>query len=149
MGKSLATVIRLQRWQVDAERRNVNDADAVVRGIEDALNALAERCEEEKRYAHDAVESGSFAFGPFLQYAAAQRAELDDRHRKALAHLGAARQRLAEAYREQRKFELAEAEERRRLAEARAKKEQETLDEIALTQHVGRLGANRSCKIGS
>lgn len=138
MRKSLAAVIRLQRWQVDAEQRGVAEADAVARAIEHALAALAQRCEAEKRCARDTIETGSFAFGPFLQRVAAQRAELENRRLDAIARLSEARQRLTEAYREQRKFELADAEEKRRFAELRAKKEQEALDEIALTQHVGK-----------
>lgn len=135
MRKSLATVIRLQRWQVDAERRSVTEADAVVRAIEEALVALAQRCEAEKRCARDTIETGSFAFGPFLQLAALRRSELESQRAEAEARLVHARQRLTEAYREQRKFELAEAEQRRCAAEARAKKDQQDLDEMSLTRH--------------
>jgi hypothetical protein len=148
MRKSLSTVIRLQRWDVDAERRTVTEADAVVRAIEEALDALAQRCEAEKRCARDTLETGSFAVGPYFRRVGLQRAELENQRVEAETRLQEARSRLAEAYREQRKFELAEAEQRRRAAEQRAKLDQQILDELALTRHprskdgFGRAGAD-------
>lgn len=135
MRKSLATVIRLQRWDVDAERRSVSEADTVVRAIEEALDALAQRCEAEKRCARDTLETGPFAVGPFLRRTSLERADLEHQRTEAEVRLVEARQRLADAYREQRKFELAEAEQRRQAAEARAKKDQQVLDELAITRH--------------
>ncbi|QNT69041.1 hypothetical protein [Defluviicoccus vanus] len=49
---------------------------------------------------------------------------------------------MATAYREQRKFELAEAEQRHRAAAEQAKKDQQALDEMAINQQLRRSSGN-------
>lgn len=141
MPTSLAAVIRLQRWQVDAERRSVNEADAALRAIEAALDVLARTCEAERRHATASIET-SFAFAAFLGRTRLRRQALEEQRTEAAACLEAARARLATAYREQRKFELAEAEQRRRAAAEQAKKDQQALDEMAINQQLRRRSGN-------
>ena len=141
MRSSLSTVIRLQRWQVDAERRCVNEADAALSAIDAALAALAQSCAEEGRHAAAAIETGAFAFGPFLARVRRRREALETQRVEAVACLEDARARLAAAYREQRKFELADAEQRRRAAAEAARKEQQALDEMAIIRHARRATA--------
>lgn len=142
--KSLATVIRLQRWQVNERRRLVGEADAAVQAIEAALGDLEARCAAERQHVAEAPETGAYAFGAFVLGIRARREALESERIAAEQRLSQARGALAEAYREQRKFEMVEAEQRRRAAEAAARQDQQALDEIALQRAARNGNAARS-----
>lgn len=133
--KGLKTLIRLSKFNVD-ERRRVLVAlqNAEDRVIAEIANHDARLKEEQKLAAQDATGVG-FLYGSY------HRAWMDRRENllKSLAALReqieAARDALADAYREQKTYEITQKERDRKEQQERDRKEQAFLDELGQQMH--------------
>jgi flagellar export protein FliJ len=137
MTRHLTSLIRIQRWRVDAERRAVADRQAMVEDLQLRLCALDHQLAHERRIAGVDAETAGAAYPAFAQAALHHRRELAAGLGEAQQALEQARAILTEAYRQQRALELAdEARRRRHRAEAQ-RREQADLDEVAARLSVG------------
>ncbi len=133
--KGLKTLIRLSKFNVDERRRVLvalqNAEDQVLAEIDSHDHRLKE---EQRLAAQDATGVG-YLYGSY------HRAWMDRRENllRSLAALRqqieAARDALAEAYREQKTYEITQKERERREAEERDRKEQAFLDELGQQMH--------------
>lgn len=133
--KGLKTLIRLARFNVDEKQR----ALVALQSREDEMLAAIERNEEELKAEQQVAAQDACGVG-FL-YANYHQAYMDRRQRlhATLANLRQqieiARDELAEAFREQKTYEVTQANrEKKERLEAEAK-EQAFLDEVGLTIH--------------
>lgn len=128
---ALHSLIRLHRWQVDERRRDLA-----------ALEILAARLAEERRKleAEDAREravaaaspEAAFAYAAYARVLIERRGTLQQSQDEVTERVGRARDALAEAFQELKRYEVADAN-RARLAEQReARRQQQTMDALGI-----------------
>jgi len=132
MAKNLDTLIRLNEWTVDERRRELGDVLRALAGLEDGLERLRREVVNEQNAAAASPEVAGFFYGNYARAAIGRRQTLDDGIRRMEAQVAAARERLNEAYRELKKFEVAQNTRDAREAKELARREQGILDDIGL-----------------
>ncbi len=131
MRKDLETLIRVHRWRLDERRKKVMELEGLRAEFESRAQALEEEVRREQREAAQdtvvAMTYGAYAAGVIQRRETIQRsiAEID-------SELDAAKRDVAEAFRELKKYEIAEDRERQRRARAEARQERAVLDEMGL-----------------
>lgn len=132
MAKNLNSLIRLHQWIVDEKRRKLGDLLKMVQDLEARAKRLEEELIEEQNIARGAPEQAGLTYGVYAKVV------IDRRERLALSIAGVekqialAREELNEAYRDLKKYEVAQDIRGRREAEETARKDQIVLDEIGL-----------------
>jgi flagellar protein FliJ len=131
----LDTLIRLREWAVDERRRELGALIA----REDQLIAYGRQLEMQLVREGDIVKSNSqmlgFMFGPFAEDHKKRRERLAVTLAAVRKEVEAARERLAQAFRERKVMEEVQASRAERERVEAARLEQVELDEIAATQH--------------
>lgn len=139
---TLDSLIRLHRWQLDERRRHLAEIDQLVARLRSELQRLDVEEKVEQAVASESAE-GSYAYGGYAR-------DLIDRRHKLKQSLGdaeikvlAAREALAEAYQEVKRYETAAA--NRLLLQHRKleRRQQNVMDEIAIETHRRRRAAER------
>lgn len=136
MRKGLAPLIRLRRWRLDEERRQLHE---LVRAADEAtgrLTALEAELERERNAADAEV---FFAFAAFAQNAEKRRLAAVEARRHAEAAVLAQREVVLLSHRELRSAELAEQARHHRLALETERREQGATDERAVLKHAAAL----------
>jgi flagellar export protein FliJ len=132
--KGLKTLVRLSKFNVDEKRRVLTGLqtreDQIVAEIGNAELRLKE---EQKIAAADATGVG-YLYGAYHQAWRQQRNQQDTALSAVRAQIEAAREDLAEAYRELKTYEITQANREKREQEEADRKEQVFLDEVGLTQ---------------
>lgn len=132
MAKNLNSLIRLHQWIVDEKRRKLGDLLKMVQDLEARAKRLEEELIEEQKIARNAPEQAGLTYGGYAKVV------IDRRERLALSIAGVekqiavAREELNEAYRDLKKYEVAQDIRDRREAEEAARKDQIILDDIGL-----------------
>ena len=133
--KGLSTLIRAQRWRVDAMRREIGQFEGLVAERRDrAIRFEAEVLDEQRLAAVDPVARYAYASG----YAGAvihRRAEIAQAIAEAEAELAVRREQLAELFAELKRYELVEERQAAREAQEAARREAIALDELSLEMH--------------
>ena len=131
MTESLKTMIRLHDWNVDGMRRKLGGLMQGMHDLEDQSRRLERELIDEQKQALAAPETGlyygNYAMGAIQrrETIAASAAALDEQIVKA-------REKLHEAFRELKKYEVAHKNRQRRELEEENHKEQLSLDEQGL-----------------
>lgn len=126
-----ASLIRLHRWKVDERRRVLADLEELGAEMRGRLERLDSDIEHEQDIARRTAEAARHY--PAFAAAMAQRRETLKRSVDNVdQQIVQARETLTEAYRELKKYEIAEDGRRRQLRHEADRREQGTLDEIAL-----------------
>lgn len=132
MAKGLKTLIRLSRWTVDEKRRVLTALQAREDEILATIKAAEDQLQQEQQVAaQDAVGAG-FLYGAFADAWLARRASLNADLDAIRAQIELARDELAEAYNQQKTYEITQENRDRRAREEADRKEQAFLDEVAL-----------------
>jgi flagellar protein FliJ len=130
---ALQPLIRLRRFRLDEERRELAAAVAALDGLRARELALdAESDSERAQAAADPLIAGQ-AYALYAATWVARRARLLDEIAEAEAELSRCRQQVVDVWRDLRTLELAEEERRRRAAAEAARRERIAEDEIAAT----------------
>jgi flagellar FliJ protein len=129
MAADLKVLIRLADWQVDEKRRALGELFA----LRDDLDRQAAQLEqdlarEQAAAAHDTL--ASLHYGHYARQVIERRERLAESIARMEHEIAKAQDALADAYLEQKKYEIADAARERRAAEAAAREEQIILDEI-------------------
>jgi len=133
MARNLDTLIRLNEWSVDERRRELGQVLRALAELEDGLERLRQEVVREQNAAAASPEEAGFFYGNYARAAIGRRGTLDDGIRRMEAQVAAARERLNDAYRELKKFEVAQKIRDERETRELARREQGVLDEIGLT----------------
>jgi flagellar export protein FliJ len=128
--RSGETLIRLAKHRVDSVHKLVASAEKTRADLEKRLADLDARAERERRTV-EADPARAQTWQAFLVALKAQRANVEASIAGVDEQLVSLRADLAEAFEEQKKYETLEERRQAREAEARAKREQATLDEAA------------------
>jgi flagellar FliJ protein len=143
MAKSLKSLIRLHRWTVDERRRELGAFLAREEQLRGERRRIDDELASEKKIATEDVMA-AFGFAGYIRGYMERREMLDRAIAAAMREIEAAQERLAEAYRQLKTFEITQANrEKRELAE-RNRAEQIVLDEVGATLHRRRQEAEQA-----
>lgn len=129
--KGLPGLIRLHQWKVDEQRRKVTELEILSEQFEAQVANLEADIEREGRTRGDDLESGR-AFSAFLSGALRRRQNLRGTIAELRQQISDAKDDLADAYRELKSYEIAQANRERREARKDQLRERAKLDEIGL-----------------
>ncbi|HKT17901.1 MAG TPA: flagellar FliJ family protein [Stellaceae bacterium] len=138
---TLDSLIRLHRWQVDEQRRCVADLEQLAEKLRDDLRRLETEQASEQEVVRSAPELAS-SYGSYAGALAERRRNLLQSLADAERRLGEARESLAAAYQEAKRYEIAAA--RRRLQHRREveRADQANMDELGTAIHRRRAGSS-------
>jgi flagellar protein FliJ len=131
---ALDSLIRLHRWQLDEQRRAVNELEQLCLKLRTDLQRLeAEQAAEEKA-AQQSTEI-VYGYGSYAMALVARKSKLAKSLIEAEARIAQARDALAEAFQEAKRYEIAAAKRvlHQRMTEKRL--EQADMDELAIEIH--------------
>lgn len=128
--KGLRSMIRLQKWQVDEKRRQLTDLESMradlVRRKQDLRNEIAH---EQKAADQQVIQ---FAFASYVRDALARLETLASSIAEVDIAIDAMQDEVAAAFRELKKYEVAEARNEARADAEAQRRDQMATDEIAL-----------------
>ncbi|MEQ8964513.1 MAG: flagellar FliJ family protein [Azospirillaceae bacterium] len=130
--RDLAGLIKLHRWQLDEKRRALAELEGFAARLAEEKARLDAEYERE-REAADGADGPVPGYARWLDSINARRRRLAQSTASVEQQMETARAEMAEAFRELKKVELAQAERDRRDAEKRKRQERISLDEIALS----------------
>ena len=132
MPQDLNTLIRLNEWTVDERLRELGDILSSLAELESGLHRLREELAREQGVVQASPEEAGFFYGNYAKAVIERRNHLDAGIVRMEEDVAQARDKLGEAYRELKKYEVAQ--DLRDTQEARelARKEQIDLDELGL-----------------
>lgn len=131
--RSVRTLIRLHRWQLDERRRVLKELEEMRAGMEERLDRLNREIEaEQTRAASDELR---FAYGAFALQAIERRNTILRSIEEIAGRIDRARDDVGEAYREAKKYERLEEGQRRREQVRAGRIEQQSYDEMALSEY--------------
>ena len=132
MAKDLHSLIRLHDWQVEEKQRALADLLAAVTALETRARDLEEELLREQKVAAAAPAEIGLYYGNFAKAAITRRKALARAIAEAEAETAAARDKLREAYRELKKYAVAQDHRDSRQAAERGRREQIFLDELGI-----------------
>ncbi|HLO77027.1 MAG TPA: flagellar export protein FliJ [Magnetospirillum sp.] len=133
--KGLKTLIRLSKFNVDEKRRMLTALQAREDEVIEEIRRGEEQLLHEQQLAAEDATGVGFAYGAFHR-AWMQRRDLMHQALAAVRQqIEVARDELAEAFREQKTYEVTQANREKREREEADRKEQIFLDEVGLTMH--------------
>ncbi|MGE0744946.1 MAG: hypothetical protein AB7K86_06840 [Rhodospirillales bacterium] len=127
----LDSVIRLHRWKLDEQRRKLADLEVLRQKFIDQRRRLDDEVTAESALVAGSVDARA-TLGPYLDAARARAARIESSTLEVAREIELTQAAIEEAYREVKSYELARAEQERRAANLRARREQYALDEMAL-----------------
>lgn len=134
MGKDLKSLIRLGRFAVDEKRRALGELLAREEQVIEAQRHLEEDHEAQRAAAAADGDVAGFTFGAYVAAYLRRREQLARLLDAIQAEIARSRDEVAEAFRELKSYELAQATREKRERAERDRKEQAALDEIGLAQ---------------
>lgn len=131
MSKALGPLIRLRRWRLDEEKRQLGAAIQAVQRLEDALRRLQSECDAEQALAREDPVTAGAAWAAWASRAQARRAALERELSAAEESLARQRDEVRARWRDLRTVEMVEEERKRRTLAEEARRERLILDENA------------------
>lgn len=135
MRTPLKNLIRIHGWEVDEARRKLNDLLAVQNDLRSRLERLDEEVRREQALAYENPESAVF-YGAYADGVIQRRERLTESIRKMDAEVAVARETVRAAFRELKKYEVAQEARDLEEKQERDKREQAALDEMGLMRSV-------------
>ncbi|MBT3306303.1 MAG: flagellar export protein FliJ [Alphaproteobacteria bacterium] len=135
MAKDLQTLIRLNEWTVDERRRELGDVLGSLETLESGLTRLGEELVREQQAAQSSPDVAGFLYGSYATAVIDRRYHLNAGIAQMTAKVTEARERLDEAYRELKKYEVAHENRTLKLAKEASRLEQIEMDELGLQAH--------------
>ena len=134
MAKGLAALIRLYSWRLDEKRRELAD----LQRLEDAFLADGQRLEAEMAAEQEFAAKNSdtvFSYGGFAIGVIERRKRIEASLADVRRRIDEKRGEVAEAFQELKRYEITQAERRKREQREADRRTQAELDEISLQQH--------------
>lgn len=133
--KSLATLIKLEKAHVDDQRRMLAQLQDVFERIESEIADLIASRLNEEAVARLAPPAERMTLAPFLAQVRARLTMLEKAQQEAAAAIEVGREKLAEAFETQKRYELIRDQRDAAALAEENRQEQLTLDEIAAQAH--------------
>ena len=135
MPKGLHTLIRINKWEVDQRRRELGNLLGTLAALKGNLQGIEEEVILEQGVAQASPEEAGLFYGSYAETVIERRHQLNDSMAQMEVQIAAAREELNAAYRELKKFEVAQQNRDRYETQEFARREQEILDELGLEAH--------------
>ena len=132
MTGNLNSLIRLHEWRVDGKRRTLRDLLRVIGDLEQQARRLEEDLANEQGVARASPDEAGFMYGNYAHAVILRRERIAESIAATENKIGAAREALNEAYRDLKKYELAQRARDGRAARERERAEQMVLDELGV-----------------
>jgi flagellar export protein FliJ len=132
VANELHSLIRLHRWGVDEKRRRLAELLRVAAGLEDRGRRLEAEIKNEQAVAGASPVEVGFIYGNYAEAVIGRRQRIAGSIAGTEVEIAAAREELGDAYRELKKYEIAQDERDKRQAEELSRKEQIILDELGI-----------------
>lgn len=132
--KSRESLIRLHRFQVDERRRQVAELETMLEEFRRREHDLGQQVQAEQEKA-GISDIAHYAYPMFAKSMRDRRENILQSISEVSLQLESAKDDLASAYRELKKYELIEESRKRRVRGKLARIEQQELDEVALAIH--------------
>ena len=132
MAKDLHTLIRLNEWTVDERRRELGSVLQSLAELEDGLRRLREELVREQQVAQASPEEAGFIYGNYANAVIGRRDHLNQGIARMEEEVAVAREKLNDAYRDLKKYEVAQETRDLREAQEQAREERITLDELGI-----------------
>ncbi len=128
------SLIRLHKFQVDEKRRKVAELELMLGEFRQRERDLEAQVEAEQRKA-GISDVAHFAYPMFAKSVLRRRENILESIAGIERQLDTAKEELADAFRELKKYELLDGNRKRKIRKEAMRAEQVSLDEIALTIH--------------
>lgn len=138
MTGNLNSLIRLHEWRVDGKRRALGDLLGVVVDLEQQARRLEEDLANEQGVARASPDEAGFMYGNYAHAVILHRERIAESIAATENNIAAAREALNEAYRNLKKYELAQRARDGRAARERERAEQMVLDELGVQGYLQR-----------
>lgn len=135
----LGGLIRLHRWTLDEKRRALTDLEEFAGRLADEIGRLEAELEREMAAAGTAAVP-PVGFEAYVRQVRLRQEKIRQSIRQADQQMEAARDDIAAAFRELKKYEIADAERQQKAAEEVRHREMLAYDETALSQFRRREG---------
>jgi len=132
MAADLKTLIRLHEWKVDERRRILGKHLKTLQALENNLVKLEDELKSEQAAALASPTEGGMYYGAYADRVVERRAQINEFMRQTNEQIGAARSMLNKAYRELKKFEIADDVRQKKAVAEEARKEQIMLDDLGV-----------------
>lgn len=128
---ALESLIRLHRWQLDERRRELADLDTLSEKLRQEQVRLAAEQKAEQAAASSSREAAT-AYGNYARQLIERRQKLEQSLASVAEQVTAARETLAETYREVKRYEIASANRVAQQKKRLARQQQRVLDELGI-----------------
>ena len=135
MANDLHTLIRFNEWSVDQRRRELGEVLGTLSDLESSLHRLGEELVREQRAVLASPEEAGFFYGNYANAVINRRTHINTGIASMEQQVAEAREKLDEAYRELKKYEVAQETRDFREAREEARQEQIEFDEMGLQAH--------------
>lgn len=135
MAKGLATLVRVNEWTVDEKRRTLGQRLRELDALELARVRLEEEVVAEQRAAAESPNEAGLLYGHYAKGVIHRREQFDAAIKSKEKEVAVAREKLNEAYRELKKYEVIRDNRDRREREERDRKDQILLDELGIENY--------------
>ncbi len=129
--KGLDSLIRLHRWQLDEKRRHLVELERLAQRLAAQIHDLEVEIRNEQQFAESSTEAAR-TYGDYVQAAIGRREKLDASLAELQSQRVVAKEGVAEAYSELKKYELVKVRNQRLANKRRQHQEQQVMDEVAL-----------------
>lgn len=131
--KSIGTLIRVKRWELDQKRRALADLELLHQELRERAQALETRLSAEQNVAHD--DALRFAYAAYARRAIEQREALTGSLLDLEQQITAARDEVAELYGDVKRYERVSEINAAKAAMESRRRDTAVLDEVASLQH--------------
>ncbi len=135
MAANLKNLIRLHEWNVDEKRRKVAELQQLENELRVKIETLQTEMVTEKQAATDNPVEGGMTYPNYIQHATLRRDNLMESLSQMEYVISLAREEMAEAFRELKKFENVDRNRQRRQIQEEVRRDQAVSDEVALNMH--------------
>ncbi len=132
--KGLATLIKLSKRKLDELRRKLGNLEGQKAQLEEAIRKLSQELAREMELAGKQPEMSGF-FGGFAKRIQQRQEAMHQEIKKIEIEITKTRDEISEAFSEQKKYEIAADNAKKRAGEEQNRKDTIALDEIAEQQH--------------
>jgi len=144
LAANMKSLIRLHEWTVDEKQRKLGELSRLQADLEMQKANLIEEHVREKAAASADPAGAGVTYPAYYERMKQRRDNLQDSIEQMDVVIAYARDELAEAYQELKKYETVDANRQRRIEQEMARREQVMLDEVALNQFRRRKKAQAS-----
>ena len=128
---ALESLIRLHRWQIDERKRHLADLEALAAKLRDEQRRLALE-EQHEQAAASASAEAAYAYAGYAHGLIERRRKLMQSLAEIDGQVAKAREALAEAFQEVKRYEITAASRARQQQIREQRRQQRTLDELGV-----------------